>query len=430
MSPCSPDHDGPPRHPTGPSFTDRRAFLLGLGGGLAAWPRALLALETRVANAGSRPWQAVRDAFLLPPDRIYLNNGTLGPQPRVVVEAVEEYGRRVAETFPPAVDWEALRTSLAAVLGGDPEGFVVPRNTTEAMALVANGLELGPGDEVVITDHEHIGGKSAWELAAARRGTRLVTARLPVPPDEATSPEDLLEAVWQAVTPATRVMAVSHVLFTNGTILPVERLGRRCREAGIVFVVDGAHPPGLMPVDLASIGADFYASSPHKWLLAPQGTGLLWMAPRWRDRLWPTLPSGDWSEPGSQRFNHVGTLDGSRIAGLQAALEFHRSLGSEAIWRRVRELQDRLRSGLLSIPGLSLRSPDATGTAGMLSFRIEGLDSLALQGHLARAARVRTRVIGEYGLGWMRLSTHVYNESGELDRVLALLDAAARRGIG
>jgi len=429
MIPSLADSDGSHRASV-PDSLDRRAFLLGLGGGLLAWPRALLALETRVREAGSRPWQTVRDAFLLPRDRIYLNNGTLGPQPRVVVEAVEEYGRRVAETFPQAVDWEGLRTSLAAVLGGDAEGFVVPRNTTEAMALVANGLELGSGDEVVITDHEHIGGKSAWELAAARRGARLVTARLPVPPEDPVGPEDLLEAVWGAVTPATRVVAVSHVLFTNGAILPVDRLGERCRDAGIVFVVDGAHPPGLMPVDLGTIGADFYASSPHKWLLAPQGTGLLWMAPRWRDRLWPTLPSGDWSEPGSQRFNHVGTMDGSRIAGLQAALEFHRSLGSDRVWDRVRALQDRLRSGLLSIPGLSLRSPEPAGTAGMLSFRIEGLDALALQGHLARTARIRTRVIGEYGLGWMRLSTHVYNDVREMDRVVELLDAAARRGIG
>jgi len=118
------------------------------------------------------------------------------------------------------------------------------------------------------------------------------------------------------------------------------------------------------------------------------------------------------------------------MAGLQAALEFHRSLGPEQVWHRVRELQERLRTGLSSIPRMSLRSPEPTGTAGMLSFRIEGLDALALQGHLARTARIRTRVIGEYGLGWMRLSTHVYNEPGELDRVLELLDAAARRGLG
>ena len=174
---------------------------------------------------------------------------------------------------------------------------------------------------------------------------------------------------------------------------------------------------------------DFYASSPHKWLLAPQGTGLLWMAPPWRERLWPTLASGDWEKGGAQRFNHVGTLDESRLAGLLAALEFYRSVGPERIWDRVQVLQRRLREGLAAIPGVRLRSPEPGRSAGMTAFRMEGVDALALQGHLARAAQVRTRVIGEYELNWMRLSTHYYNLPGEVDRVLELLDGAARHGI-
>ena len=302
----------------------------------------------------------------------------------------------------------------------------MPRNTTEAMNVVANGLELGPGDEVVTTDHEHIGGLSPWELVTARRGARLVIARLTLPFPEG---DGAAEAVWARVGPRTRVVSVSHVLFTNGAVLPVAELARRCRERGIVFVVDGAHPPGLFPLDIGAMGADFYASSPHKWLLAPQGTGLLWMAPPWRERLWPTLASGDWEKGGAQRFNHVGTLDESRLAGLLAALEFYRSVGPERIWDRVQVLQRRLREGLAAIPGVRLRSPEPGRSAGMTAFRMEGVDALALQGHLARAAQVRTRVIGEYELNWMRLSTHYYNLPGEVDRVLELLDGAARHGI-
>ena len=303
---------------------------------------------------------------------------------------------------------------------------MVPRNTTEAMNVVANGLEIRAGDEVITTDHEHIGGLSPWELVTARRGARLVVARLPEPSGDTAA---MVDAVWDRVTSRTRVVSVSHVLFTNGALLPVEELARRCREAGIICVVDGAHPPGLLPLDIGAIGADFYASSPHKWLLAPQGTGLLWMAPRWRDRLWPTLASGDWETGGAQRFNHVGTLDESRLAGLLAALEFYRSVGVERVWNRARQLQDRLRAGLVELPGVRLRSPSPVQTAGMISFTIEGVDALALQAHLSRTANVRTRVIGEYELGWMRLSTHYYNTPGEVDRALELLDDAARRGI-
>lgn len=414
------------------SSPTRRSFLLALGSGALAWPRALLALERGhpgpvASGAAAREfWEQVRGEFLIPRDRIYLNNGTLGPQPRVVVQAVEEHTRQVAATFPPPTSWEDLKESLSAALGGDPEGFVVPRNTTEAMNVVANGLELGPGDEVVTTDHEHIGGLSPWELVTTRRQARLVVATLPTP---APSSGALLEAVWERVTPATRVVSVSHVLFTNGTILPVRALADRCREAGVVMVVDGAHPPGLIPLDIGSLGADFYASSPHKWLLAPQGTGLLWIAPRWRDRLWPTLASGDWQEGGAHRFNHVGTLDESRLSGLLAALEFHRTLGAEVVRNRVDALQAHLREGLAAIPGVRVRSPAPSLTAGMTSFTMEGVDAAALQGYLARTARIRTRVIAEYDLDWMRLSTHVYNQPSELDRVLELLDRVARGGI-
>jgi isopenicillin-N epimerase len=407
----------------------RRDFFLALGGGMLAWPRRLGALELEWGRTGGRDqafWEAVRREFLIPPDRIYFNNGTLGPQPRVVVEAVAEHARGVAATLPPRVSWDELKSSLSSALGGDPEGYVVSRNTTEAMTVVANGLELGPGDEVVTTDHEHIGGLSPWELVTARRGARLVVAHLPPPP---AGGAELADAVWRQVGSRTRVVSVSHVLFTNGALLPVQELGRRCRQRGIVFVVDGAHPPGMFPMDLAETGADFYASSPHKWLLAPQGTGLLWMAPPWRDRLWPTIASGDWSTVGAQRFNHVGTMDESRLAGLLAALEFYQTVGPARIWDRIRELQARLRGGLESIPGLQIRSPSLEQSAGMVAFRLPGVDSLSLQGHLSRVARVRTRVIGEYRLGWMRLSTHYYNQPDEVDRVLELIHRVSREGI-
>lgn len=411
----------------------RRAFLSVLGGVALAWPRALEALASELAPGGAPDdepfWRRVRSHFLLEPDRIYLNNGTLGPSPRLVVDAVVEHTRRVAATYPPGVAWDDLKRAMAALVGGDPEGFVFPRNTTEAMSFVANGLELGPGDEVVTTDHEHIGGLEPWRLQEARRGLVLTRASLPVP---ATSADELLEAVWGRVGPRTRVVSVSHVTFTTGTVLPVAELARRCAGAGIVLVVDGAHPPGMMDVDLGALGGDFYASSPHKWLLAPQGAGLLYLAPAWRETLWPSLASGGWDDVslGAHRFNHLGTFDESRMAGLLAALGFLGSLGMERVEARVRHLRGRLHAGLAGIPGVTVVTPGAEPlAAGMVSFAVEGVDALDLQAHLARTARVRTRVIGEYGYGWMRLSTHVYNRPEELDVVLDLVARAAREGV-
>lgn len=366
-------------------------------------------------------WRLVRAAYLIPDDRIYLNVATLGPQPRVVVEAVLEHTRRVAMTYPPGVNWDELKSRVGTFLNGDPAGFVFPRNTTEAMSFVANGLELGAGDEVVTTLHEHIGGLCCWQLAAQRRGVSLRQVDLPVP---ASSADELVDVFRRAITGRTRVVSVSHVTFTNGTIMPVREIAALCRERGIICVVDGAHPPGMMRVDLKDIDADFYASSPHKWLCAPQGSGLLWMGEEWRTRLWPTLASGDWDnlELGAQRFNHMGSMDESRLAGLDAAIRFQEAIGTDRIEARVAELRTRILDGLMMMPRVAVMSPaaDALG-AGMVSFRVDGMESNELQRRLAEAANIRTRVIGEYDYGWMRLSPHIYSMPAEIDRVLSLI---------
>ncbi len=412
---------------------DRRSFLSVLGGATLTWPKTVEALAQQLAPGGAPTdepfWGLVRAQFLIPPDRIYLNNGTLGPSPHIVVDAVTEHTRRVAMTYPPGVAWDDLKQSLSSLLGGDADGFVFPRNTTEAMNFVAHGIELAPGDEVLTTDHEHIGGLEPWRLVTTRQGLPLRVVALPVP---ALSPDELLEAVWSGVTDRTRVMCVSHLTFTTGTILPIRELADRCAERGIVLAVDGAHPPGMMRLDLGELGGDFYASSLHKWLLAPQGTGLLYISEGWRERLWPTLASGGWDDLslGAQRFNHMGTMDESRLAGLLAACEFFLAIGMDRVEGRVRYLQGLLQDGLASISGVTLATPsDNSMRAAMISFQIEGVESSALQGHLSRTARIRTRVIGEYDYGWMRLSTHIYNGPDEIERVLELLSGVARSGI-
>jgi selenocysteine lyase/cysteine desulfurase len=372
-----------------------------------------------VSSTGG-PWDVVRAAFMIPDDRIYMNVGTLGPQPRVVVDAVIEHTQRVAMTLPPGVDWDTLKARVGTLLNGDPAGFVFPRNTTEAMSFVANGLELNAGDEVLTTTHEHIGGLCCWQLAAARRGVLLRQLELPVP---ARSADQLVDVFRRAITPRTRVISVSHVTFTNGTIMPVREIAALCRQRGIICVVDGAHPPGMIRVDLRAIDADFYASSPHKWLCAPQGTGLLYMREEWRTKLWPTLASGGWDDMslGAHRFNHMGTMDESRLAGLAAALRLHETIGADAIEARIRELDSLLLAGLREVSRVRLVSPDTPALgAGLISFTVDGIDSLDLQRRLGEA-NVRTRVVSEYDYGWMRLSPHVYNTVADVERVVALI---------
>lgn len=411
----------------------RRHFLTALGGASLAWPEAVAALAARLDRGGAPDdepfWDEVRSHFLIPDDRIYLNNGTLGPSPRVVLEAVTEHQERVAATYPPGVAWDDVKRAVSDILGGDPEGFVFPRNTTEAMTFVANGIDLLPEDDVVTTDHEHIGGIEPWRAAAAKNRATVTVASLPAP---APDPAVLLDAVWSAVSPSTRAVVVSHLTFTTGTVLPIRALADRCAEVGITLVVDGAHPPGMLDFDVDAIGGGMYASSPHKWMLAPQGTGLLYLAPEWRERLHPTLASGGWDDLslGAHRLNHMGTIDESRPVGLLAAADYLSAIGMERIEARVRFLRARLEEGLRSIDGLGVATPASESMkGGMVSFSIDGVESAALQRHLSRAARVRTRVIAEYDYGWMRLSTHIYNSPAQIDRAVELIDEAARNGI-
>lgn len=412
----------------------RRQFLHATAGATAAlvWPGRVEAFGRRISTAATEQefWAIVRSAFRIPDRRLYLNVGTLGVQPLAVVEAVIEHTRRVAESLPPALDWDALKTRLGAIVGADPAGFAFPRNTTEAMNFVAHGLDFESGDEILTTNHEHIGGLCPWQLVAARKRLQLRQLDIPV----AATDDAIVDTFVAAMGPRTRVLSLSHVTFTTGRILPVRRLAAITRERGVIAVADGAHPPGLMPLNIEALGVDFYASSPHKWLLAAQGTGFLWMRPEWRTRLWPTLASGGWDDLtlGAHRFNHLGTLDESRLAALDAALRFHETIGGSRIYDRIRALRHRLFDGLAGIPGLAFvtdRSDERS--AGMVSFTIDGVESLELQSALGRMSSsdgewsVRTRVIGEYEYKWMRLSPHVYNSIEEIDRAVQLIAEAA-----
>jgi isopenicillin-N epimerase len=398
----------------------RRDFLASAGA--VPWLARLDSLAADLDTQVQERWERVRAEFSIPRDRVYRNVGTLGAQPRVVVDAVVDHTRRVAESLPPVVEWSALKNEAARLLRCDPAGLVFPRNTTEGMNFVANGLELGPGDEVVTTRHEHIGGLSCWELVARRRGLGLTQVDLPDP----TSPSGAFDAIVRAISPRTRVVSVSHVNFTNGLVMPVRPLIEHCRPRGIIVVVDGAHPPGLMSVDLGTMDPDFYATSPHKWLFAAQGTGLLYLRDEWRTRLWPTIASGDWDDAGlgAERLNHLGTVDESRLAGLLAALRFHQALGPESVYARIRELRGLLFQHLGEDQRIRFQSlGDDAAFAGMVSFTVDGLPALELQERLS-AQNVRTRVIGEYDLGWMRLSPAVYNTREQIERVAGMIREA------
>lgn len=390
-----------------------------LAGRRRPWPDPP-SLPHRPDAADESAWEQVARAFVI--EGTHLNTGTYGACPLPVLEATIHHLRafeRITRQEHP--DAAALHRRLEEFLGAWPGSVAIVRNTTEAMNIVAAGLDLSRGDEIVTTTHEHIGGRCCWEMHAARHGTVL---RLFDPPLDPVDEEAIVTAWLAATTARTRVWSISHVLFTTGLRQPVERLVREARRRGIVAVVDGAHPPGMLPLDLTAIDADYYATSPHKWLLAPKGTGVLVTHPDRQQETWPLVASGDWRATDHRRFEHVGTANESLVAGLVAALEFQHTIGSDAIVERLRHLAALLHDQLVAVPGLRMVSPSrAEFRTPLIAFTKAGTTAERLQATLG-AARIRTRRIAEMGYEYLRLSAHVHVLPRELERAVAIIRAA------
>ena len=383
-------------------------------------PRAGGTLPHRPGPDDEAAWERITAEFVI--EGTHLNTGTYGACPLPVLEATIHHLRAFERMIgQEAVDVPAVHAELETFLGAWPGSIAVLRNTTEAMSVVANGLELAPGDEVLATTHEHIGGRSPWDLLAKRRG---VVFKLFTPPLDPGDEGEVIAAWQREVTPRTRVLVISQVLFTTGMIQPAAALVRWARSRGIVTVIDAAHPPGMLVNDLKALDADYYCTSTHKWLLAPKGTGLLVVHPERIATTWPLVASGDWNSALIARFEHVGTSNDSLVAGLRAAVAFQQAIGRPSIEQRSRALATRLHDGLRDLPRVRMVSPKrASLRSAMVAFSMDGISAAKLQEYLRRE-RIRTRRIAEYGYEYLRLSTHIYVLPRDLDRTLALLRVA------
>ena len=377
-------------------------------------------------------WAALKQQFLFRPGFLYLNNGTVGSCPLPVVRAFvesilkeEQMENDDTEQYPlwGYGPWEEYRRPMAEFIGARVEELALVRNATEGLNYVANGLDLSPGEEVLTTDEEHPSGLNPWLLKQKRNGIEVKQVTLPKP---LTSKEQVLELFEQARTPRTRVVLVSHVTTATGAVLPVKEICAWARQQGLLSLVDGAHAVGMLRVNVKEIGCDFYVSSPHKWLLAPKGCGLLYVRDEVCDRLWNTIATGDWDnrEIRAARLQQFGSSNVSILAGLRAALDFWRAVGPERIERRIRQLHAYLKERVAALPGAELHSaPGEEFTGGILAVNFPSVDRMKAQQWLYENHRIRIRGTSPTR---MRLSTHIYHSIADLDRFLDALNEYLR----
>ena len=385
-------------------------------------------------------WTAARAQVPLDPSVCMLNTGSYGPTPASVFARVTELRRRLAagptdffvRQLPPLL-WEA-RKRTAAFLGTVPERFVFATNVSCAINLIASGLRLNSPGEILLTDHEYGAMHWCWERAARRQGLTLRTFALPT---MARDPSEIVEAAVKAMTPRTRLLFFSHILSPTGLVLPAKELCAAARKRGVISVVDGAHAPAMLPLNVDDVRADFYAANLHKWLLAPIGAGFLALGAGNEDRLqpmqvsWGYHPDGSGGKPDERdaygstprtRFlEHEGTTDVCPWLAVPSAIDFQAALGWDAIRNRMAELAAYSRTKLLPL-GLKLATPDVPGMHGALTaFELPmGLDAVKLRTELWKR-RIEIPIIERPDRMLIRVSGHFYTTEAEIDRLVDAL---------
>ena len=381
---------------------------------------------------------AVREALPATSAGIYLNTGTSGPIPRETARAMADLaeieltrGRASNEDYLAAVQrMDEARAAVAAILTADVDTVALTYSTTDGMNIAALGLDWQAGDRVVSTSLEHVGGLAPLQVLRHRRGVDVSLADVGRGGDD----ERTLAAIDAAITPATRLVSVSHVTWSTGARLPIRAIADLAHARGALVLVDGAQAAGTIPVDVEALGADAYAIPAQKWLLGPEGMGALWVSPAAMDRIEPTVagffafdtpgirppfrlfPDARRFEAGSR--NQPSVLGFARSCGW---LAMH--VGLDFVYRRSGALAAHLADGLAETPGVELITP-RDHLATLVTFRIEGWPAQEVLDELGRRTFAIARVIPESD--WLRCSVGFFNTEDELDRVLATVAELAR----
>jgi isopenicillin-N epimerase len=383
---------------------------------------------------------SLKEQFMLDPDVVFLNHGSFGATPRPVFEAYQAWQSRL-ERQPVRFLAEELidhlraaRQALGAYLRADPDHLVYVPNATFAVNVVARSLNLRPGDEVLTTDHEYGACDNAWEFNCGKGGASCVRQCIPLP---LASPDQIVERLWERATHRTRAIFLSHITSPTAQCLPVEPVCQRAREAGILTVVDGAHAPGQIPLDLPAIGADFYVGDCHKWMLGPKGSAFLYTRREAQHLVEPLVVSWGWGEnlsisAGSSYLDHLewwGTKDPAAYLAVPAAIQFQDQNDWPAARRSCHELARQALQRVCDLTALPSPYTDDEGFYNqMMIAALPPIDDPRdLKARLYDDFRVEVPCITWNGRQFVRVSVQGYNTQADIDALLTALEAVLPR---
>ena len=372
--------------------------------------------------------RAVRDEWMLDWNWLHVNHGSFGAAPRAVLEVQQDWRRRM-EAEPSGFVFrvlpEALRAqaeTLGSFIGAQGKDIVFVENATTGCNAVLRSLRLAAGDEILVLSHGYPAVRNAVRYVTERAGARMTEAAIPFPRPESAA---IVAAVARALTPRTRLAVVDHITSPSALVLPMAEIIALCHSAGVPVLVDGAHAPGQVALDLQAIGADWYVGNCHKWLCAPKGCGFRWAGPERQTDLHPVTISHGFGKGFAAEFDWTGTADRTAFLCVTAAIEFHRRLGGPALMARnaalAAEAVALLCRRLDTEPG---QEGAMVGAMGVVRVPIPGPATPE------RAAEMRQQLLGHRADAplhfvnsgiWLRVSAFAYNEIDDYERLAELI---------
>jgi selenocysteine lyase/cysteine desulfurase len=378
-------------------------------------------------------WSTIQNAFTVTRGIINLNNGGVCPSPRIVTEALVRYIWQQEDATAYTM-WqilepqsETIRTGLAELFGCDREEIAITRGASEGLETLLLGLDLKSGDEVLTTTQDYPRMLTTIRQREQREGIKLNLIRIPIPPKNIN---EITSAFERAITPRTRLLQIAHQINLTGQITPVKAVCEMARARGVETIVDGAHSFAQFYFKQPDLNCDYFATSLHKWLYAPKGTGLLYVRREKIAKVWPLFPAEEKQKSDIRKFEEIGTHSAAPKLAIGEAMLFHHGIGGKRKEARLRYLSRYWMDKLKDIPKVRFNTSfDPAQMCAIANVQIEGVDPVKIGSYLFDKHRIFTTPIVHEEFQGVRITPNVYTTLPELDRFCGVMAMIARKGL-